>query len=86
MKTERDKIASKARDICADADTKALWVASWNRVIDHLEPFYRKRPGIRMFEVHHSNEVAREAFLRAAVSGTLLDECERIAIAAVVPR
>jgi hypothetical protein len=81
--TKRDDIAAKAREICSDTKVKAAWTASWNRIIDYLEPTFKAREGIKSFEVRHTLEKAREAFLRAAVAGTDLDECERAAIAAV---
>ena len=78
-----NEVVEKARKLCLDASTSEAWKVSWNRVVDHLEPMYRARKGIKSFEVHHSNETARLAFLKAAVEGKNLDECERVAIAAV---
>ena len=79
----KNEIVSKAKELCANPDTNEAWKVSWNRVIDHLEPLYRARKGIKSFEVHHSTETARLAFLTAAVEGKDLDTCERAAIEAV---
>ena len=79
----KNDIVAKAKELCADASTAEAWKISWNHVIDHLEPMYRARKGIKSFEVHHSTETARLAFLTAAVEGKDLDTCERAAIEAV---
>ncbi len=87
VKSERDKIAAKARRLCADPAVAAAWRAGWNRVLDRLAPVYAaRRPVLKSFEVHHSNETAREAMLRALVAGKPIAECEEIAfLTATVP-
>lgn len=87
VRTERDKIAIKARKMCADPAVAAEWRAAWNRVLDRLEPIYAaRRPVLKSFEVHHSNEKAREAMLRALVAGQPINECEEVAFAAIVTK
>lgn len=84
VKSERDKIAAKARKACADPVIAAEWRAAWNRVLDRLAPVYKaRRPVMKSFEVHHSNETAREAMLRGLVAGGSIAECEEAAFAAV---
>jgi hypothetical protein len=83
MKTERDKMVAKARKICADPKVEAEWRTSWDRVINHIEPLLRA--GTKVFEAHHTFQTAREAFLRAAVAGKSMDDCERAGIDAVCP-
>lgn len=86
VRTERDKIAIKARKMCTDPAVTAEWRLAWNRVLDRLEPVYAaRRPVMKSFEVHHSNEVAREAMLRALVTGKPVAECEELAFAMVIP-
>ena len=77
--SSRDRIVKTARRICKDQDKKAAWTASWNHVINHLEPLFKK-PGIKSFEVNHILVTAREAFLRSAVGGKALEDCEIDAI------
>lgn len=80
IESERDKIAAKARKLCADPVVAAEWRAAWCRVLDRLQPIYAaRRPVLKSFEVHHSNETAREAMLRALVAGKPMEECEIIA-------
>lgn len=80
IKSERDKIAAKARKMCADPVKAAEWRGAWCRVLDRLEPIYvARRPVMKSFEVHHSNEKAREAMLRALVAGKPMAECEEVA-------
>lgn len=68
-KTERDKIAAKARKITSEAD-KALWRAAWLRL---------KIPqGVDC-------EKAREAMLRALVDRKTIAEAERLALESVLP-
>ena len=81
MKTERDKMVAKARRMTKDPIVDAAWRTSWDRAINHIEPLLRA--GTKSFEAHHTFEVAREAFLRAAVGGYDMDECERAGIDAV---
>lgn len=82
VKSERDKIAAKARKLCADPVTATEWRTAWNRVLGRLAPIYAaRRPVLKSFEVHHSNETAREAMLRALVAGKPMPECEEIAFA-----
>jgi hypothetical protein len=84
MKSERDKIAAKARKMCADPATAAEWRSAWNRVLARLEPIYTaRRPVMKSFEVHHSNEKAREAMLRGLVAGKTTAECEQLAFESV---
>jgi hypothetical protein len=84
MKSERDKIVVKARKMCADPAIAETWRAAWNRVLDRLEPIYLARhPVMKSFEVHHSNEKAREAMLRGLVAGKPIAECEELAFQAV---
>lgn len=86
VRSERDKIAAKARKLCADPAIAAEWRAAWNRVLDRLAPVYEaRRPVLKSFEVHHSNEVARETMLRALVAGKPMAECEEIAFATCQP-
>lgn len=80
IKTERDKIAAKARKMCADPAIAAEWRAAWNRVLDRLYPVYvARRPVMKSFEVRHSNEKARETMLRGLVDGGSIAECEELA-------
>lgn len=84
VKSERDKIAAKARKLCADPVRAAAWRAAWSRVLDRLEPVYAaRRPVMESFEVHHSNEQAREAMLRGLVVDKPIWECEELAFASV---
>jgi hypothetical protein len=75
VRSERDKIAAKARRLCADPAVAAEWRRAWVRVLDRLAPVYEARG----LAVHHSNETAREAMLRALVAGRPAAECEEIA-------
>jgi hypothetical protein len=85
-KSERDKIAAKARKAVTDPAVKAEWQAAWSRVLRRLEIVYEaRRPVMKSFEVHHSNEKAREAMLRALVDGKPMAECEDAAFASVLP-
>lgn len=78
-KTERDRIAAKARQMARDPATAAAWRLAWGRVLDRLAPVYAaRRPLMKSFEVHHSNEVAREAMLRALVNGMTIADAETI--------
>lgn len=81
VRTERDKIAAKARKLCADPLVRAEWNDIWSRVLDQLHASYS--PAMKSFEAHHSNEVAREAMLRALVAGKPAAECEAAALASV---
>lgn len=84
-KSEAQSDVEKARRICMDPKTAAEWRAAWCRVCDRLEPFYKeKRPVMKVFEVHHSNETARAAFLASAVAGQSLKDCEEKAVRAVI--
>jgi len=84
VKSERDKVAAKARKLCADPATAVAWRSAWVRVLDRLAPVYEaRRPVMKSFEVHHSNETAREALLRALVAGEPMAECEEIAFRSV---
>ena len=84
MKSERDKIAAKARKMCADPVRAAEWRSAWNRVLERLQPIYEaRRPVMKSFEVHHSNEKAREAMLRGLVEGKTIAACEELAFEAV---
>ena len=65
VRTERDKIAAKARRMTRDPVIAAVWREAWNRVLDRLAP-------------HHSNEFAREAMLRALVAGKSIAAAETI--------
>ena len=76
---DRNQVVDLARKACTDHATNDAWVASWNRVINHIEPLF-KRKGIKSFEVTHILAVTREAFLRSAVEGKDLDDCEQDAI------
>lgn len=83
VRTERDKIAVKARKMCADPVIASEWRLAWNRVLDRLHALYgARRPVMKSFEAHHSDTVAREAMLRALVAGKPMKECEEIAFAA----
>jgi hypothetical protein len=63
----------------------AEWRAAWNRVLAQLQTLYAaRRPVMKSFEAHHSNEVAREAFLRALVDGKTIEEAEAIALQRIV--
>lgn len=85
VKSERDKIAAKARKMCADPVKAAEWRDAWCRVLDRLEPIYTaRRPVMKSFEVHHSNEKAREAMLRALVAGKSMGESENIAFESAI--
>lgn len=83
-KTERDRIAAKARKLVADPTIMAEWRACWCRVFDRLQDVYAaRRPAMKSFEAHHASEAAREAMLRALVDGKPAAECEAIAFASV---
>lgn len=85
MKSENQKTVEAARKITEnDPWLKMAWRNAWVRVCDRLEPIYKaRRPVMKSFEVHHCNETARAAFLKAAVAGTPLKECEEISFKAV---
>lgn len=70
-KSERDKLAAKARKMASEAD-KSLWRAAFCRVFNALPD-------------GADTETAREAMLRALVDGRTIEEAERIAIASVIP-
>lgn len=85
-RTERDKIAAKARKMCADPAIMAEWRAAWERVFERLQPFHEaRRPVLKSFEVHHINETAREAMLSGLVEGKTIAECEEMAFRTAVP-
>jgi hypothetical protein len=87
MKTARDKIAAKARRMASDPLVAAEWRAAWNRVLARLQTLYAaRRPVMKSFEAHHSNEIAREAMLRALVDGKTIDEAEAIALQSVAQK
>lgn len=71
VKSERDKLAAKARKITSEAD-KALWRAAFCRVFNMLPD------GV-------DTETAREAMLRALVAGRSIAEAEQIALGSVIP-
>lgn len=82
MKSERDKIAAKARKMYAKPATRTEWQHAWTRVLARLEPLYdARRPIMKSFEVHHVTEKAREVMLRALVDGKTVAECEELAFA-----
>lgn len=83
--TDNEAIA-RLREMSADPKVKAAMFAAWNAVIDELEPYYlAKRPKMKSFEVHHSNEVARACFAQAVVAGEPWEHCTRVAIERVKP-
>jgi hypothetical protein len=56
----------------------------WSTVCDVLEKHYKaKRPKLMSYEVHHTNERAREAFLAAIVDGLDFPACKAAALARV---
>jgi hypothetical protein len=71
MKSERDKIAAKARKITTESD-RAEWRAAWCRVFERLGE-------------NVDSEIAREAMLRALVAGKTIAEAETLAFASVFP-
>lgn len=85
MKSENQKIAEQARKLYDNPKDGPAMRAAWARVTGALDVvFLAKRPKMRVFEVHHAKEVARAAFLRAAVVDKKnLQECEEIAFRAV---
>jgi hypothetical protein len=68
-KSDRDKIAARARAMVIDPLVAAEWRAAWNRVLGQLGG--------------PSNETAREAMLRALVDGKTIDEAEALALQSV---
>lgn len=70
VKSERDKIAAKARKMTSEAD-KAEWRAAWLRLLPRL-------PADR-------SDVAREVMLRALVDCKSIAEAEEIALRSVTP-
>jgi hypothetical protein len=85
-KSDRDKIAARARVMVTDPLVAAEWRAAWNRVLARLQTSYAaRRPVLKQFEAHHYNEVAREAMLRALVDGKTIDEAEALALQSVAP-
>lgn len=86
MKSDSDKIAARARAMVIDPLVAAEWRAAWNRVLAQLQTIYAaRRPAMKSFEAHHSNEVAREAMLRGLVDGKTIEECEALALQSVAP-
>jgi hypothetical protein len=71
-RTERDKIAAKARKLCPTDASKAEWRAAWQRVFERLPS-------------DADTEIAREAMLRACVEGRTVAEAEELAFRSVVP-
>lgn len=71
VKSERDKIAAKARRITSETE-KAEWRAAFCRVFDWLGK-------------DADTETARETMLRALVEGKTITEAERLAFASVIP-
>jgi hypothetical protein len=83
-KSERDKIAAKARRMTSDPAVAAQWREAWARVQERLAAVYEaRRPVMKSFEAHHSNEVAREAILRALVNGESIAASEEQSFLAV---
>lgn len=68
-RTERDRLAAKARKMTTDAE-KAIWRAAWLR----LE-----------LPVGCDQSIAREAMLRALVAGKTIADAEQAALLAVLP-
>lgn len=78
-RTERDKIAAKARRMARDPAVAAAWREAWSRVHDRLAPLLlARRPVLKSFEAHHLIETAREAMLRALVAGKSIADAETI--------
>lgn len=76
------EIIEKARKLPKKTqnNARAVWQATYDEIIAQANSVPKKKR-LKSFEVHHTVEKARAAFLGALVEGKTLDECRALALA-----
>ena len=83
MKSDAE-IVRLALLMCANTEVAKASYDAWNAVCDELEHHFKeKKPKMKVFEMHHTIETARRAFLSAMVDKQDMLACISAALRAV---